>query len=929
MVRLTHSSKCRPTVFSKRRPVVFSCGPAVVALAVVAVVNAGCSRQETKEQHLARANQYLAATQYDKAEKEYREVLRLDQADAAAQRKLGLLYQEQGQLAKAYPLLKAAAERQPDDVEVLFKLAQTYLAGRDYTAAREAAQRVLDREPGHEQALMVLVASAVDPNAMGEIRNLVQSLRQKDQDRPAYHVALGTLDLRQADQAHAESELRAALALDPQSGGAHTALANLYWSRNDLAAANQAFKTAADAAPLNSTRRLNYADFKLRTGAVAEAKTMLEEITRKFPDYLPSRTALMKIACVQHRDEDCVTRVQDVLGRDSANQEALFLEGLLSLDKNDATRAIRAFEYLANNYPPISTVRYELARAYLLYAKTATPVNTREAVNAAERSLTDAVKFDAHFEQAVLALAEIKIRKGSPVAAVDLLVPLTKDRPQLAQAHYLLASAYQAQQKPDEALAVYRQMIELFPKDPQPPLLVGITLLSQRQQREARAAFEKSLEISSDYLPAVEQLTNLDIADKQYAAAMDRVQKRVDQNPKQALLWAIRAKIYLAQGDSTHAEADLLKSIELDPKAEPNYLLLAQLYVASNRPEQAIEKLTAFTKDNKDVLALMQLGTINERLNHYAEARDAYEKVLSVNANFAPALNNLAIVYSEHLGQLDTAYDLAKKATELVANEPHMVDTLGWILFKKGRYGNALRELEASAGKQPDSPAIQFHLGMTHYMLGEEGPARLALEKAVGADFPNRDEARRRLAVLAIDPGTADAAAQRDLESYLRERPDDPAALMRLAEIQERQGALDQALKTYEKVVDGNPQFSPALRRVAVLLGERSANDPKSYDLALKAREAFPEDAEVAKTLGILSYRRDYYQRAADLLQEAAAKNKDDPDLLYYLGAAQYQLKHWNECKSALQRASNLNLAPGLADKAKQALAECSEAATP
>jgi len=75
--------------------------------------------------------------------------------------------------------------------------------------------------------------------------------------------------------------------------------------------------------------------------------------------------------------------------------------------------------------------------------------------------------------------------------------------------------------------------------------------------------------------------------------------------------------------------------------------------------------------------------------------------------------------------------------------------------------------------------------------------------------------------VLAIDPGTADAAAQRDLESYLRERPDDPAALMRLAEIQERQGALDQALETYEKVVDGNPQFSPALRRVAVLLGER------------------------------------------------------------------------------------------------------------
>ena len=54
---------------------------------------------------------------------------------------------------------------------------------------------------------------------------------------------------------------------------------------------------------------------------------------------------------------------------------------------------------------------------------------------------------------------------------MDLLAPVTKERPQIAQAHYLLASAYLAQQKRDEALAVYRQMTELFPKDPQPPFL--------------------------------------------------------------------------------------------------------------------------------------------------------------------------------------------------------------------------------------------------------------------------------------------------------------------------------------------------------------------------------------------------------------------------------------------------------------------------
>ena len=86
------------------------------------------------------------------------------------------------------------------------------------------------------------------------------------------------------------------------------------------------------------------------------------------------------------------------------------------------------------------------------------------------------------------------------------------------------------------------------------------------------------------------------------------MQKLIDKDPKQAQAWGLRGKIYLAQQDFTHAEADLLKAIDLDPNLEPAYLLLAQLYVASNRQEEAIAKLTAFVEKNKLVPALMQLG---------------------------------------------------------------------------------------------------------------------------------------------------------------------------------------------------------------------------------------------------------------------------------------------------------------------------------
>jgi len=894
------------------------------------VASAGCSEEApTKDQLLSRANEAFAAKQYVKAEKDYRDVIRLAPTDPVALVRLGIIYHEQGQIIQAFPLLRQAAEVQPENSEVKLKLGLSLLSLGEYAQARDAALLVLEQQPGDEEALILLSDTAVAPKDVEEIQKLVESLRQRDQDRPGYHLALGALDLRRKDPVHAEIEFKAALDMEPRSSAAHAAVGILYWSRNDLKAADEALKTAADLAPMRSPMRLRYADFKLRTGAAAEAKNILEDISRKGPDYLPPRVLLMKIACAEHRDDDCAARVQNVLAQDSLNYEAVFQNGILSLAKGDAVRAIRDFEYLAKTYGRNPQVRFQLALAYLLYAKTASAADSRTAVESAESRLNEAIKLDPRFDQAVLLFAELKIRKGSSAAAIDPLAHLTKERPQIAQAHYLLASAYLAQQRTDQALAVYRQMTELFPQDPQPSFLIGTILLAQRQQSEARKAFEKSAGISPDYLPAVERLVDLDLADQQYATAMDRVQSQIDKDPKRAQAWALRAKIYLAQRDLTHAEPDLLKAIELEPKLEPAYMLLAQLYVASNRHEEAIEKLNAFVEQNKTVPALMQLATIHERLKNYAAARDAYEKLLTVSPNSAPALNNLAVLYSEHLGQLDKAYELAKKAREVAPNEPHMADTLGWISFKRSDYGSARRLLQESASKLPDQPEIQFHVGMAHYMLGEEALAQAALQKATdaSADFPGKDDARARLAVLTINVGTATAAARSELENYLRERPNDPMALVRLAGLQERDGAVDQAVKTYEKVVAAYPLFAPATRQLVLLYGhQRSTDVAKAYELALKARQAFPGDPDIAKALGILSYRRDYFPRAAELLKEASAKRNDDPELLYYLGATFYQLKQSSECKAVLERALALNLAPGLVEEANRVLAECSEA---
>jgi tetratricopeptide (TPR) repeat protein len=900
----------------------------VLALAVVAMASFGCAQeQDTWERHLSRANDYAAAQQWDKAEKEYREVLRLAPENPATLRQLGMLYLDRGQTLRAYPLLKKSSELQPDDAEIQVKIGTILLSGGLLAEARDAARQALDKQPDNEQALLLFADASRNPDDIEDARKFIQTLRDNDQDHPRYHLALGSLDLRQNNPARAETEFKAALDLDPKSSETNAALGMFYWTRNQVKEAGQAFKTAADLAPPRSLRRIQYAEFLIKTGEGVAAKSLLEDINRAAPDYLPSRVFLMKMACAEHPDEDCIARIQNILSQDPINYDALFMDGILNLRKGDAATAMREFEYLGNTYPQNPQVRYQLALANLLSAKSAGATESRRAVERAESLLGEAVKLNPSFEQAILLLAELKIRKGIFAAAVDLLAPLTKERPQIAQAHHLLATAYLAQQKGGDALAVYRQMTELFPKDPQPPFLQGLILLAQGQQSDARKAFERSIEIGPDYLAAIEKLVDLDIADKQYVTALARVEKQIENNPNLAQLWGVKGKILFAQRDFTHAEADLLKAVELDPKLEAAYLLLAQIYVASNRQEEAIAKLNALVEKNKAVPALMQLAQIQLQQKNFAAARDAYENLLSVAPSMPLALNNLAVLYSEHLGQVDKAYDLAKRAREAAPNEPRLADTLGWLLFKRGDYDNALRLLQESAGKLPNVAEIQFHAGMAHYMMGEEGPARLALQKAVDAtaDFPEKDEARQRLALLAIDVGAGSLGVRTELENYLRKQPNDPAALMRLGEVQQRDRAVDQAAKTYEKVVAENPLHAPATRQLALLYGQLSTDSSKAYELVTKARQAYPGDPDIAKTLGILNYRRGYSARAAELLKEATAKRKDDPELLYYLGEAHRQLKQWDECKEVLQSALTLNLSPGLADDARRALADCSE----
>src|SRR5262249_48102257 len=140
-------------------------------------------------------------------------------------------------------------------------------------------------------------------------------------------------------------------------------------------------------------------------------------------------------------------------------------------------------------------------------------------------------------------------------------------------------------------------------------------------------------------------------------------------------------------------------------------------------------------------------GLVYQTKGDIPKAQQAYEKVLLLNPRFAPAANNLAWLYSEHGGDKEKALELAQMAKEAAPDDPHISDTLGWILYKRGVYQRAAGLLSESAAKLPDNPVIRYHAGLAALKVGDKEGARKALTAAVNAPvtFTGKDEARKAL----------------------------------------------------------------------------------------------------------------------------------------------------------------------------------------
>jgi tetratricopeptide (TPR) repeat protein len=860
----------------------------------LSVVLCGCSREAKKNRHLQRAQEQLKTGDYDRAEIGFLNALQLDPTNAVAIRNLGVMCYEQGRIPRAVVLLQKAKAMDTNDAYVRLHLGLALFGGGGANEARQEALFVLDRQPTNQQAMVLLVNSSVTTNTFWNTVQRLQDLQRTGGNTINYHLGMGLIQVRTNDAKAAEESFKRAIALDSQSSLAHQGLAGAYLLANNRQMAEAEFKTSAELAPPRSPQRMRYAEFKAAMGDVAAAREMLQAMQKETPDFLPAPLRLAQMAFAENDYKECGRLVTAVLGRDQYNLDAIILSGNLNLALNEPVKAVADFKWALELFPGSPQLHYLLAMASLRNNQLTDALN----------NLNQAVTRQPDYVDANLLLSELNIRRGEAGAAIPRLTTLISKRPDLARAHLLLADAYRIEGDLDAALKVYQNLSQTYSTNAELPLLTGLVQRQQGKNADARKSFEQSLQLSPGYWPAISQLTGLDITEKSFDAAYARLQKEMDKNPSLSQPYHLKAQVDMAQTNFGPAETALLKALDLNPDFEEARLFLAQVYVAAKKEKEALDRFQeVVARNSNDLTARFQIAQIQSASGDKAAAIQTYEKMLTINSNSVPVLNNLSWLYTEDQKDLNRGVELARRARTLAPASPQTADTLGWALYHRGEYSQALPLIQEATDKLPQEPEVLFHLGMTQYMLGQEEAARTRLRAAVqmSRETPWRAEANEHLEILSINAANADASATAQLEKKLSTRPGDPVVLSRLAAIYERNNAIPKAITATEQLLKATPDRVPARIKLAQMYLSVS-NNASALEMARKARDLAPFDADIAHTLGRVAYSAGDHAWASLLLNDAVQKKPNDEVLFDYALAA-YSIGRVSDAQTAMQRA--------------------------
>ncbi|MDZ4716846.1 MAG: tetratricopeptide repeat protein [Roseiflexaceae bacterium] len=376
------------------------------------------------------------------------------------------------------------------------------------------------------------------------------------------------------------------------------------------------------------------------------------------------------------------------------------------------------------------------------------------------------------------------------------------------------------------------------------------------------------------------------------------------------------------RGERVEAEHQYQTALSTDRTHIPSLLAIAGLY--DDRPEQAADFYRrALDAGANDVPTLKRIGERMLTAKQYDLALLAFERAVKNSPQDAEAQHGVARA-NLRLGRLEGAQSAAQQALDLrggnyaealidlgdialarnqpdeardrynaaIQNNPSLLDAyvgLGRAVASKGDWAVAVGHFRNAVAVKPDSPDAHLWLGEALIRNRDPAAALDQYQQALKLRESSYPEALFGAAQAQIALGQFDAA-EANLDTALKERPDYAEALLLQGKLYEQTNRDRKALKAYEAAIDANRQIAePHYRRALLLIQDNQLDVARGeLDTALQIQAIFPE---ANYWRGRIEFAQARYREALDRFSLAVQQaNGNYPEARLYQGLAEERL---------------------------------------
>jgi Flp pilus assembly protein TadD/peroxiredoxin len=250
------------------------------------------------------------------------------------------------------------------------------------------------------------------------------------------------------------------------------------------------------------------------------------------------------------------------------------------------------------------------------------------------------------------------------------------------------------------------------------------------------------------------------------------------------------------------------------PPGRRNYLPYGHELLDQGLEAAALVAFERAAQASPSASTLYRLGTLLIKTGEAGRAREAFERALALQPDFAEANNDLGALLARQ-GDLSGAVARFRTALQSAPDYPDALNNLGYALLLSGREQEARGLYEKALELQPDFPEALNNLGLLFGRAGELDRAEPYFRKAL----ERRDdyaEAANNLALVLVGRGQSDAAVEL-LRAFLTRHPASEATYLALAKVYVSMDRRGEAQQVLEQLLQKDPSHALAREILAQL----------------------------------------------------------------------------------------------------------------